>query len=99
MAEENHPIHIPAESELGKRIRKSMASSEPIRIESGGQKYIIEVTELLSEIKRRPSPERVARSIAGTLAAAGTWKGIDAEEFKDYIRERRRSSTRLPVEL
>lgn len=47
---------------------------------------------------RRPSPEQVARSIAGIRAAAGAWVGnVDAEEFKAYIRERRRPSSRPPV--
>lgn len=47
---------------------------------------------------RRPSPEQVARSIAGIRQAAGSWVGlVDAEEFKANILERRKSSRRPSV--
>ncbi|MGH2534260.1 MAG: hypothetical protein ACRDJW_18480 [Thermomicrobiales bacterium] len=37
-------------------------------------------------------------SIRGIWAAAGSWKGlVDAEEFKAYIRERRRTKNRPSV--
>ena len=36
---------------------------------------------------------------AGIRAAAGSWKEIDAEAFKAYIRQRRRASSRPPVQL
>jgi len=38
------------------------------------------------------------KSLAGIRKAAGSWKGlIDAEEFKAYIRERRRTKNRPSV--
>lgn len=52
---------------------------------------------IADEANRRPSAEQVARSIAGIRAAAGSWKDIDTEAFKAYIRERRRTSSRPPI--
>jgi hypothetical protein len=50
------------------------------------------------EIKRQRTPEEVARTLEGINRAAGSWKGlVDAEEFKSYIRERRRTKNRPPV--
>lgn len=47
---------------------------------------------------RRPSPEQVARSIEGIRKSAGAWAGnVDAEAFKAYVRERRRTANRPPV--
>ncbi len=50
-------------------------------------------------INRTPSPEQVARSIAGIEKAVGAWKNIDAEALKAYIRERRRTANRPPMQL
>jgi hypothetical protein len=50
------------------------------------------------EIKRPRTSEEVARALEGINRAAGSWKGlIDAEEFKSYIRERRRTKNRPQV--
>ena len=48
-------------------------------------------------LEQPPSAEQVARSIEGLRRAAGSWKDIDAEAFKAYIRERRRTSSRRPA--
>ena len=52
---------------------------------------------LTERLKQPPSAEQVARSIEGIRRAAGSWKDIDAEAFKAYIRERGRTSSRPPV--
>ena len=39
-------------------------------------------------LRQPPSAEQMARSIEGIRRAAGSWKDIDAEAFKAYIRER-----------
>jgi hypothetical protein len=41
-----------------------------------------------------PTPAEVARSREGILKAAGSWKGIDTEAFKAYIKDRRYTATR-----
>ena len=46
-----------------------------------------------------PASNEIERSIAGIRAAAGTWRDIDAEAFKSYVAERRRTSSRPPVGL
>lgn len=100
MAEENNPIHVSADSELGVLIRRSMTSGEPIRIETAGRVYNVSIKEDTGVTKQRPTPEQVARARASILAAAGSWKGnVDAEEFKKYIRERRRTANRPSVKL
>lgn len=47
----------------------------------------------------RPSEAELARSRAGIRESAGSWKDVDAEAMKAYVRERRTASTRPPVEL
>ena len=49
--------------------------------------------------RRSPAPEEVARSKAGIVGSAGSWRDIDAEALKEYIRERRDASRRPPVRL
>ena len=46
-----------------------------------------------------PSPEDVARSREGIRLAAGSWKDIDTEGFKEYIAERRRTANRPSVKI
>ena len=56
------------------------------------------VVETSDEIRRPPTPEEVQRALEGINRAAGGWKGLmDAEEFKTYIRQRRRTKNRPPV--
>jgi AbrB family looped-hinge helix DNA binding protein len=45
------------------------------------------------------SPDAVARSKDGILKAAGSWKDIDTEGFKAYIKERRQTANRPSVKL
>jgi len=48
---------------------------------------------------KTPTPEEIARSREGILKAAGSWKDIDAEEFKAYIYERRSTANRRSIKL
>jgi len=73
-----------------------------IEDEHGGQVMMTpvrpRVVEDPEEIKRPPTPEEVERTLEGINRAAGSWKGlVDAEAFKAYIRERRRTKNRPPV--
>jgi len=100
MADRSNPIHIPEDSELAGLLRESALSGRPIDVEIGGEIYTFTFVEEVSGAKRPPDPERVRRSIAGTLAAAGSWKGlVDTEELKADIRERRRTANRPSPEL
>jgi hypothetical protein len=100
MADRSNPIHIPEDSELAGLLRESALSGRPINMEIGGEIYTFTFVEEVPSINRPPDPERVKRSIAGTLAAAGSWKGlVDAEELKTYLRESRRAANRPAPEL
>ena len=55
--------------------------------------------ERVSDEDTAPSPEDVARSREGIREAAGSWKDIDTEAFKAYIKERRQTANRPSVKL
>ena len=55
--------------------------------------------ERMDSDEKMPSPEDVARSKDGILKAAGSWKGIDTEAFKVYIKDRRHTANRPAVKL
>ena len=77
-------------------------TSVVIEDERGGQVLMAPVgVRVMTDpelIKRPPTPEEVQRTLDGINRAAGAWKGlVDAEEFKAYIRERRRTKNRPSV--
>jgi hypothetical protein len=53
----------------------------------------------MGQEEKTPSPEDVARSRDRILGAAGSWKGIDTEAFKAYIKDRRQTANRPSVKL
>ncbi len=55
--------------------------------------------ERVSDEDTVPSPEDIARSREGIREAAGSWKDIDTEAFKAYIKERRQTANRPSVKL
>jgi uncharacterized protein (DUF433 family) len=55
--------------------------------------------ERVSDEDTAPSPEDVARSREGIREAAGSWKDIDTEAFKAYLKERRQTANRPSVKL
>jgi uncharacterized protein (DUF433 family) len=61
--------------------------------------YARHAVERVSDEDRAPSLEDVARSRAGIREAAGSWKDIDTEAFKAYIKERRQTANRPSVKL
>lgn len=99
MADESNRIHISEESELAALIQESAASGRPLQIETNGTVYTGSFVEGTRTGKRPIDPEKVARLQASIRAATGAWKDFDAEGFKEYIRERRRTANRPPVEL
>ena len=77
--------------------------SQQAGMEEEHDKIVAESPEQPQEtgsVRERPSPGQIALSIEGIKRAAGSWADtIDAEAFKAYIRERRRSSSRPPVKF
>jgi uncharacterized protein (DUF433 family) len=61
--------------------------------------YASHAVERVSDEDTVPSPEDVARSREGIREAAGSWKDINTEAFKVYIKERRQTANRPSVKL
>lgn len=95
------------DSELGLLLRVAVATGEPVVVDTGDATFVIGVAldedgdaaQAPDPMSRRPSPEQVARSLAGIRQAAGAWNDIDAEALNAYIRERRRTANRSPVQI
>lgn len=69
------------------------ASTTPLVFVKDGQRFLLH--QAPEDIWDRYDPEA---SIRGIREAAGGWSGlVDAEAFKAYIRERRRTKNRSPV--
>ena len=94
-------LHVSPDSELGVFLHDALEAGEPVMIDTGDAVYRLEVesTTRATDQQRRPSTDDVERSRAGIREAVGSWGDIDAEEFRVYIRERRRTANRPPVEL
>ncbi len=94
-------LHVPPDSELSFVLHEALASGEPVIVEAGDTVYRlgVESAQRAAPVRRRPSADAVERSRAGIREAAGSWRDIDADAFKAYIRERRRVANRPSVEL
>lgn len=94
MASEPKTIEVEPDSELDRLLDE--AARAPLRLVRGEERFRLdrETEPPTDDIWAGYDPE-VARQ--STLAAAGSWKDIDAEAFKAYIRERRRTKNRPPV--
>jgi hypothetical protein len=50
-------------------------------------------------IERRPTPGEIERTRECIRRSSGHWQGlVDAEEFKEYLRERRKTANRPSVQ-
>ncbi|HVA92792.1 MAG TPA: hypothetical protein VNL71_23470 [Chloroflexota bacterium] len=97
-------IHVPKtmQVEPGSELDRLLAEADDtaIELERRGVRYRLNRVDTPTAAKTPPSPEQVARSIAGIKAAAGGWKDlVDAEAFTAYIRQRRRTANRPSVRL
>jgi hypothetical protein len=94
-------IRVPPDSELSMLLHDAMTSGELVLIDTGDAVYRVgvESARRVDPTRQRPAAEELERSRAGIREAAGSWRDIDAEAFKAYIRERRRTANRPSVEL
>lgn len=94
MTAEPDRIRIPPDSDLARGIK---SAGESILVDTGERTYRLTIDpEALSP----PSIAEVAQSQAGIREAAGGWEGlVDAEAFKTYIAQRRRTRNRPAVRL
>jgi hypothetical protein len=98
-------LRVEPDSELSLVLKDAATTGEEIVVDTGEARYVVGVSVgSRSDVagtdaaRPKPRPEQVARSIEGIEKAAGSWQGlIDAEAFKAYIRERRRTKNRPSV--
>lgn len=99
MATERKSIQVNPESELGLVLKRAAAAGEPVLVDTGDALFELAVHPATSG-QTKPSPEQVARAVAGIRRASGGWKDlVDADAFTAYIYERRRIANRPPVKL
>ena len=91
-------IHVEPGSELERVLDE--ANETPVELEQRGVRY------RLTRVPRPVEAEDIwadydpQRALAQLQAAAGGWRGlVDAEAFKAYIHERRRTANRPSVTL
>jgi hypothetical protein len=89
MVAERKTIEVEAGSELAEILDE--AADAPLILAKNGVRYRLQRED--EEIWANYDPER---ALEGMRAAAGTWKGIDAEAFKAYIYRAREEGTRPP---
>jgi hypothetical protein len=85
-------IEVNPNSEVARLLDE--AAERPLLLEKDGVRYLLEREE--KDLLAAYDPEAIRE---GIRKATGSWKDIDAEAFKGYIRERRRASSRPPVAL
>jgi hypothetical protein len=99
MARELKTVRLPADGELARVLRDATRDGGSVIVDTGDVVYSLSVG-VLTEKTGTPTAEEIARSEEGIRRAAGGWKDIvDAESFKAYVAERRRTSSRPPVRL
>jgi hypothetical protein len=87
-------IKVTAGSSLTKLLTE--AAVRPILLEKNGEVFLLERME---QEGNTLTSEEVTRSKDGILKAAGSWKGIDTEAFKAYIKGRRQTANRPSIKL
>lgn len=97
MVRTSKTIHIESDSDLD-RILDEIAD-EPVILERAGRHFRLSPLdqEMSGALWENYDPEQALESI---LSAIGGWEGlVDAEEFKRYIYERRRTANRPSFKL
>ncbi len=88
MINEPRRIKVAPESELARLLTE--ASDMPLILEKNGEVY------QLSRVEEEGKGYDPEKALAGMKAAAGSWKDIDTEAFKQYIYRSRKEGTRPP---
>lgn len=79
-------IHVEPGSELDRLLDDAVEL--PVEVEKDGVRYRLD--RVRSRLHTPPTPEQVARSIAGIRNASGAWNGlVDPDKFTKYIYARR----------
>ncbi|MBX3069179.1 MAG: hypothetical protein KF883_01625 [Thermomicrobiales bacterium] len=93
-------VTIEPESKLAEALRQAARTGDVVIVRAGDASYTMNVEP---ELTPRDTPETLAAQgeafRSAVDAAFGTWNDDYAEEFKAYVRERRKSGSRPSVEL
>jgi hypothetical protein len=93
-------VTIEPESKLAEALRQAARTGDVVIVRAGDASYTMNVEP---ELPPTDTPETLAAQgeafRAAVDAAFGTWNDDYAEEFKEYVRERRKSGSRPSVEL
>lgn len=99
MASERETIDISNNPDL-LRIVETMREHNTSAVLTNGTENVAVVTPVGEAPKRRGKRGKTQADRDAFVQAAGSWKGIiDAEAFKTYIRERRKTANRPSVKL
>lgn len=95
-------LRVLPDSELSMSLHNALESRESLVVDTGDAVYRLEIESarpIDPSTQGRPTPGEIERSRAGIREAAGSWRDIDVDAFKAYVRERRRTASRPSVEL
>ncbi|MHB8646759.1 MAG: hypothetical protein ACYDAR_13295 [Thermomicrobiales bacterium] len=99
MASERETIDISNNPDL-LRLVETMRQRNASAVLTNGTENVAVVTPVGDAPKRRGKRARTQADHDAFVQAAGSWKGlIDGEQFKAYIRERRKTANRPSVKL
>lgn len=94
---DSDPIDISGMPEVIRLVDKATSSDEPVALRRGDE-VVAEIVPVIGP-SGRLRKRRTAEGRAAFRAAAGSWKDVDTEKFLERVYERRRLSTKPPVEL
>jgi hypothetical protein len=97
MPDQPRIVHVPDHSELAPLLEDPNLAS--LRLERGGVLFRVTRDDgMKQEAREAESPDATIRHLD---RAIGSWKraGIDAEAFKEYVRQRRKTRNRPSVRL
>ena len=101
MAKAADKIVVAPDSDVARLVKRASDARTPLLVDTGDGLYRVQVWPTIAHEQpaptpdRRPTPEQVEGSREGIRKLAGGWVGlIDAEAFKAYIRERRKTPGR-----
>ena len=102
MAHEPEILDISNSPDLLRLAEVVRASNTPRVLRRGNEDVAIvmpPVTAPKGRSRRSPIKRKTQADIDAFLSSAGSWKDVDVDTFKAYIRERRDASSRPPVTL
>jgi len=99
MVSERETIDISNNPDL-LRLVETMRQGNTSAVLTNGAEEVAVVTPVGEERPKKSKRVKTQADRDAFVQAAGSWQGlIDAEQFKAYIRERRKTANRPPVKL